>query len=69
MSKNQYGRVRTVGSRDNQYPNGYWDKITYWTGKLNQAIANKNLRDVDSAHRKLDYFIGREWEANPTMQS
>ena len=25
MSKNQYGIVRTVGSRDNQYPNGYWD--------------------------------------------
>jgi|TARA_B110000259_G_scaffold161742_1_gene186072 hypothetical protein len=69
MSKNQYGRVRTVGSRDNQYPNGYWDKITYWSSKLNEAIAEKNLRGADSAHRKLDYFIGREWEANPTMQS
>ena len=56
MSKNEYGRVRTVGSRDNQYPNGYWDKITYWSSKLNEAIAEKNLRDADSAHGKLDYF-------------
>jgi len=50
-----------------EYSNGYWDKITYWTSKLNEAIAEKNLRGVDSAHRKLDYFIGREWETNPTM--
>jgi len=60
--KNEYGRVRQVGSRDNKHPNGYWDKITYWNGKLTEAILSKNLRGVDSAHRKLDYFIGREWE-------
>jgi len=45
-----------------EHPNGYWDKITYWNGKLTEAILSKNLRGVDSAHRKLDYFIGREWE-------
>jgi sulfur relay (sulfurtransferase) DsrC/TusE family protein len=63
MEKNEYGRVRQVGKT---YENGYWDKITYWSSKLNEAIASKNLRGVDSAHRKLDYFIGREWDTNPT---
>jgi hypothetical protein len=61
MTKNEYGRVRQVGNR---YPNGYWDKITYWTSKLQEAVDNNNLRGVDSAHRKLDYFIGREWDTN-----
>ena len=35
MTKNEYGRVRQVGSK---YPNGYWDKITYWAHQLNQFI-------------------------------
>ena len=65
MSKNEYGRIRRVGSE--RHPNGYWDKITYWSGILNEAILSKNLRGVDTAHRKLDYFIGREWDNNPTM--
>ena len=72
MSKNQYSSVRVEENPKHmlkKYPNGYWDKITYWSSKLNEAIAEKNLRGADSAHRKLDYFIGREWEANPTMQS
>ena len=45
MTKNEYGRVRQVGSK---YPNGYWDKITYWTSKLQEAVDNNNLRGVDS---------------------
>ena len=44
-----------------KYSNGYWDKITYWTGKLNQALLVNDLRGVDSAHNKLNYFIGRQW--------
>ena len=63
MTKNEYGRVRQVGK---SYENGYWGKIEYWTRQLQNAIENKNLRGVDSAHRKLDYFIGREWDTNPT---
>ena len=59
MSKNEYGRIRRVGSE--RHPNGYWDKIEYWTTKLQEAVNNNNLKGVDSAHRKLDYFIGREW--------
>jgi len=61
MTKNEYGRVRQVGSK---YPNGYWDKITYWTSKLQEAVDNNNLRGVDSAHRKLDYFIGQQWDTS-----
>lgn len=44
-----------------KYSNGYWDKITYWTGKLNQSLLVNDLRGVDSAHNKLNYFIGRQW--------
>ena len=66
MTKNEYGRVRQVGNR---YPNGYWDKITYWTSKLQEAVDNKNLRGVDSAHRKLDYFIGQQWDTSISARS
>jgi hypothetical protein len=45
-----------------EYSNGYWNKITYWTSKLNQAVEAGNLRGVDSAHNKLNYFIGKQWE-------
>ena len=69
MTKNQYGRVRQVGSTENKHPNGYWDKITYWSEQLNNSIVKQDLRGVDSAHRKLDYFIGREWDTNPKMLS
>jgi len=65
-SKNEYGRVRQIGK---QYPNGYWDKITYWTSKLQEAVDNNNLRGVDSAHRKLDYFIGQQWDTNISARS
>lgn len=44
------------------YENGYWEKITYWIKELNQASYDNNLRGVDHAHRKLDYFIGRQWD-------
>jgi hypothetical protein len=47
-----------------KYESGYWPKIKYWTAQLNEAVASGDLRGVDSAHRKLDYFINREWETN-----
>ena len=55
---NENGIIRQVGTK---YPDGYWNKIEYWTNQLVEAVKNNNLRGVDSAHRKLDYFIGREW--------
>ena len=50
-----------MSMKNKKYENGYWDKITYWTGKLNQALLVNDLRGVDSAHNKLNYFIGRQW--------
>ena len=52
-----------------KYSNGYWDKITYWTSKLQEAVDNNNLRGVDSAHRKLDYFIGQQWDTSISARS
>ena len=41
---------------------GYWGKIEYWTSELQKAVDNNNLSGVDSCHRKLDYFIQRQWD-------
>ena len=49
-------------NRNKVYENGYWDKITYCIYEWNQASYDNNLREVDHAHRKLDYFIGRQWD-------
>lgn len=52
-----------------KYPNGYWDKIQYWQRELNIHSINRNIRLMDSAHRKLDYFIGKQWELEfPTVK-
>ncbi len=48
-----------------KYPNGYMGKIQYWTSKLNAEVMNTkspDLRVIDSIHRKLDYFIGKQWK-------
>ena len=49
----------------NKNENDYMDKIQYWTGKLNDEVMNTkkpDLRMVDSIHRKLDFFIGKQWK-------
>jgi hypothetical protein len=48
-----------------KYENGYMGKIQYWTGKLNDEVMNTklpNLENIDRIHRKLDYFIQRQWD-------
>ena len=48
-----------------KYPNGYWPKIEYWTSKLKDEVANTkshDLRVIDSIHRKLDFFIQKQWD-------
>jgi hypothetical protein len=48
-----------------KYPNGYWSKIEYWTGKLKDEVANTKVPDlkvIDSIHRKLDFFIQKQWD-------
>jgi len=40
-------------------------KIEYWTSKLNAEVMNTkvpNLEEIDRIHRKLNYFIQREWD-------
>lgn len=51
----------------NKHPNGYWNKIQYWNSKLNKAITNGDLRGVDSAHKKMNYFIDKQWELEYTQ--
>ena len=47
-----------------EYSNGYWGKIEYWTRQLQNAIDNNNLSGVDSCHRKLDYFIQKQFDSS-----
>ena len=44
-----------------EYSNGYYPKLEYWTTKLVEAIKSSNIVEVDSCHRKLDYFIQQQW--------
>jgi hypothetical protein len=49
-----------------KYENGYMGKIQYWTSKLNAEVMNTkvpNLEEIDRIHRKLDYFIQRQWDS------
>jgi len=48
--------------------NGYWGKIQYWSAELNKAVENDNLAGVDSCHRKLDYFIQRQWDTKISVR-
>ena len=43
--------------------NGYIPKLQYWTTKLTEELNKEtpNIREVDRIHRKLDWFIQREW--------
>jgi hypothetical protein len=45
-----------------EYTNGYYPKIEYWKGKLDEAVKNKDINGVDYARNKLTYFINVEWE-------
>jgi hypothetical protein len=45
-----------------EYSNGYYPKIEYWTSKLMEAVNNGNLREIDSCHRMLVFFIQRQWD-------
>ena len=51
-----------------EYSNGYYPKIQYWSTKLNEAATAGNLEGVDNAHRKLDYFIQRQWDKEVTVR-
>ena len=44
-----------------EYSYGYYPKLEYWTTKLMEAIKMNNIVEVDACHRKLDYFIQKQW--------
>ena len=63
MKKKNYGAPYPNGYMPKrEYSNGYWGKIEYWTSELKKAVDNNNLSGVDSCHRKLDYFIQKQWD-------
>lgn len=45
-----------------KYLNGYWPKIQYWQYMLSDYVLQGDIRGVDKAHNKLNYFIGKQWE-------
>jgi len=54
-----------------KYPEGYIPKIQYWTSKLNDELSNTkvpSIRIIDSIHRKLDFFIQKEWDRTLTLK-
>ena len=54
-----------------RYPNGYMGKIEYWTSKLNAEVMNTkvpNLEEIDRIHRKLDYFIQRQFDTQVILK-
>ena len=54
-----------------RYQNGYLPKIQYWTGKLNDEVMNTKIPDlkvIDSIHRKLDFFIDKQWKLDNPYQ-
>ena len=56
---------KNIGIGFNKYPNGFMPKIAYWTSELKDEVSNTKAPDlsrIDSIHRKLDYFIQREWD-------
>lgn len=58
-------------SKLSKYPNGYMGKIQYWTAKLNDEVMNKkvpNLEEIDRIHRKLDYFIQRQFDTQVILK-
>ncbi len=54
----------SIRSNEERYPNGYFDKIEYWTSKLNAEVMNTrtpSLENIERINRKLTYFIQRQW--------
>ena len=47
-------------NRTNRYPNGYAEKISYWRYKMNKAIENLDVKDLQYATGRLEYFVKRQ---------
>ena len=49
--------------------NDYFAKIEYWTSKLVEAVKNEDIYDIDHIHRKLDFFIQRQFDLNVKLKN
>ena len=58
----------TAAGRTNRYPNGYEEKIGYWSYKLNKAISNLDVEGIKFAASRLEYFVGRQKEVNERLE-
>tara|TARA_Y100000389_G_scaffold197312_1_gene231692 strand:+ start:279 stop:464 length:186 start_codon:yes stop_codon:yes gene_type:complete len=50
-----------------RYPNGYTEKIGYYTYKVNKAIEELNPSDLVFYTAKLEYFMNRQLELNERL--
>jgi hypothetical protein len=46
--------------RQNRYPNGYQEKINYWSYKVNCAIEVGSWEKLEYANKRLVYFLQRQ---------
>lgn len=46
------------------YEREYFPKIEYWTSLLVEAVKNEDIYEIDHIHRKLDYFIQKQFDLN-----
>ena len=46
--------------RQNRYPNGYQEKISYWLYKVNKAVETGDVEGLEYANGRLVYFLQRQ---------
>lgn len=46
------------------YEREYFPKIEYWTSLLVEAVRNEDIYEIDHIHRKLDFFIQKQFDLN-----
>tara|TARA_B110000977_G_scaffold24536_1_gene29946 strand:+ start:787 stop:966 length:180 start_codon:yes stop_codon:yes gene_type:complete len=51
------------------YENGYWPKVEYWTGLLNQALREKDVDGALLCVSKLEYFSGRQKDLEVDLEN
>jgi len=54
-------------TRGMRYPDGYSEKIGYYTYKVNKAIEELNPSDLVYYTTKLEYFMNRQLELNERL--
>jgi hypothetical protein len=50
------------------YEREYFPKIEYWTSLLVEAVRNEDIYEIDHIHRKLDFFIQKQFDLNSEVK-